>query len=118
MLEGGGRERASACEVSFQAQGTGLPLVTPAQYSQVSTRILGMRTAPFPPSLINYPHPAWVYPKILVLTGGFQRVFQRASSSGEYIRKPGPPLTPKQLAVWAALWGHTVSDYGPRGGFY
>ena len=35
---------------------------------QISTRILGRRTAPFPPFLNSQPRPAWFYPKILVLT--------------------------------------------------
>ena len=33
----------------------------------ISTRILGRRTAPFPPFLIPHRAPAWCYPKILVL---------------------------------------------------
>ena len=34
---------------------------------QVSTRILGRRTAPFPPFLYSLPRPAWFYPNILVV---------------------------------------------------
>ena len=45
-----------------------------------------------PPVLIPKPRPAWFLPQDPSTDGGgFQRVFQRASSSGEYIRKRRPP---------------------------
>ena len=74
-----------------------------------STRILH-HTAPCPPFLISHrvPHDFTQDPST---GGGFQRVFQRTSS----ISGNGPPLNAKQLAVWAALRGRTVSYYGLRG---
>ena len=40
---------------------------------QVSTRILGRRTAPFPTFPYSSPRPAWLLPKILVLTAASPR---------------------------------------------
>ena len=39
-----------------------------ATMAQARTRILSRRTAPFPPFPHSLPRPAWLYPKILVLT--------------------------------------------------
>ena len=49
------------------------------------------------------------------LWGVSKSVSARLEQRGIYT-ETGPPLNPKQLAVWAALRGRTVSYSGLRGG--
>ena len=63
---------------------------------EVSTRILGRRTAPFPPFFISNRAPAWSYPKIVVLTtwapclrqGALARANSRRASNSAMFENP------------------------------
>ena len=61
----------------------------PLDVVQVSTRILGRRTAPFFPISYFQPRPAWVHPKILVLTTLCSPGRGAAGARGERSRRKG-----------------------------